>query len=191
MPKADYFSIESISQSAWKIYENWQASMYLVCGSERACLIDTGYGGGDLPAVVRSLTDLPTVVVNTHGHIDHVLGNRFFPTVLMHSADHDLYRRVVAGFPQYISQPWVRTSFGDIIDTIDLAAVRFAEAKTIAEGDVIDLGGKRLEIFSMPGHTAGSIILIDRDDKIVYAGDSIMEKLWLFLNNGATAEAYL
>ncbi len=52
---------------------------YLVIGKERAAFIDTGYGFGDLNAFARQFTDLPLLVLNTHGHLDHAGGDFQFP----------------------------------------------------------------------------------------------------------------
>lgn len=69
----EIYDIEKISRGQydiWKIYERHEATMYLVCGSERACLIDTAYGLTDLKEQVGELTKLPVSVINTHGHVD-------------------------------------------------------------------------------------------------------------------------
>ena len=61
----------------------------------------------------------------------------------------------------------------------------------VTAGDVIDLGGRRLEVYEMPGHTKGSIVLVDRDAKICFSGDSIIENLWLFLEESEEPAVYL
>ena len=94
----EIYDIEKISRGRygiWKIYERYKAAMYLVCGSEQACLIDSAYGLTDLRELVGELTKLPVFVVNTHGHVDHVLGNHWFDRVLMHPADHSLYQEII------------------------------------------------------------------------------------------------
>ena len=58
--------------------EAHEATGYLVIGKEKACVIDTMNGYNDLYRAVRKLTDLPLVVVNTHGHPDHIFGNLYF-----------------------------------------------------------------------------------------------------------------
>ena len=72
------YYIEGIAPGAFKIYEQRTATMYLVCGTEKACLIDTAFGLGDLKEITEQLGHLPVTVVNTHGHSDHVLGNQRF-----------------------------------------------------------------------------------------------------------------
>ena len=190
----EIYDIERISRGQydiWKIYERHEATMYLVCGSERACLIDTAYGLTDLKELVGELTKLPVSVINTHGHVDHVLGNHWFDRVLMHPADQGLYREIVDGYADMLAQDWVKQSYGEFIQGLDPSTVRFPPAEDIREGDGIDLGGKRLEVVEIPGHTAGSIMLLDPDEKLCFSGDAIIEHLWMFLEESLPPETYL
>lgn len=186
-----YF-IEEIAPGCFKIYEQRSACMYLVCGTEKACLIDTAFGLTDLKELVRQFTGLPVTVVNTHGHTDHVLGNLWFrENVYMHPADRPLYEGLAAGFTQMIRDPQVLESFGEFISKLDPASIRFPQANDLHEGDVIDLGGRKLEVLELPGHTPGSVVLMDRAAKICYSGDAIIEHLWMFLDESLPPEAYL
>lgn len=65
--------------------------MYFLVGQEKALLIDTGYGFTDVPAAIRAITDLPLMVVNTHGHIDHMHGNHLYPEVYLSIKDEDVF----------------------------------------------------------------------------------------------------
>jgi len=91
MEKEDnWFAIEKVDQSTFVIseYQHWeQVHSYLVIGAERAALIDTGLGVGNVKAVVSQLTDLPIQVITTHAHWDHIGGHRFFDTISIHHAD--------------------------------------------------------------------------------------------------------
>ena len=48
-----------------------------------------------------------------------------------------------------------------------------------------------MKVVEIPGHTAGSILLLDRAEKICYSGDAIIENLWLFLDESLPPEVYL
>ncbi|MFP5109041.1 MBL fold metallo-hydrolase [Neobacillus sp. C211] len=50
-------------------------------------LFDTCYGIGDLKTTIRTITDLPIIAVNSHGHIDHIGGNWQFDEAYIHSDD--------------------------------------------------------------------------------------------------------
>lgn len=185
----DIYSVEKISSGDTDIYminEKRLATMYLVCGNERACLIDSAYGLSDISQLVASLTKLPVFVINTHAHIDHVFGNRFFEKVYMHRAELELYQRIGSCFDEMLKLPWVKKNCGDYIVSGEMSQVHFPKAGVIAEGDVISLGNKELYVYEFPGHSPGSIILLDKDEKICFAGDSITEHPWLFTSENET-----
>ncbi len=189
----EVYEIEKISGGEldiYKIYEKYMASMYLVCGKERACLIDTAYGLTNLKELTATLTNLPVFVINTHGHLDHVLGNRFFDECYLNSKDSGLYSEITEAFPRILEAPWVKETYGEYIAADNPPHLTFPSAGDISDGDVIDLGGKKLFVYEIPGHTGGSIMLIDKDEKICFAGDSIIEHCWLFLNESLSAETY-
>ena len=89
------YIIHNLDAQTWLIEEEAQCNvyMYLLAGSEKALLIDTGYGTIPLGEIVSSLTSLPVTVLCTHGHFDHIGGLGFFSTALMHRADRDLYHQ--------------------------------------------------------------------------------------------------
>ena len=194
MTPEDIYDIELISKgplNIFKIYENFQACMYLVCGQEKKCLTDTAFGFGDLAAITGQLSPLPVTVVNTHGHIDHVLGNHYFDKAYIHPADRELYKEVADNFANIAEDAKNDETFGALIGDNDFSSVKFPSADDLGDGDVIDLGGKVLRVIGMPGHTEGSIMLIDEDEKICFSGDSILEHPWLFLEESQPLETYL
>lgn len=147
LSRNQYVSLK-LGQGFWHIedtvHKTYRNSMYLVEGNKTAALIDTGMGSGDLIGYVKTLTQLPVVVLITHGHSDHTGQAGQFPTVY---------------FPQKDSS--YKSSF-DVSKTIPLA-----------DGQKIDLGGKVLEVIEIPGHTAGSIAFIDAADRRIFTGDAI------------------
>ena len=66
-----------------------------------------------------------------------------------------------------------------------------AEFLTVTEGDVFDLGGLALEVYELPGHTPGGIVLLDRKDRILFSGDSILEQTWMQLPECLPMEQFL
>ena len=66
-------------EGTWFInFMNGSENMYLLEGKEKALLLDTGYGAGNLRAFVEKLTDKPVIVANSHYHPDHAAGNGEF-----------------------------------------------------------------------------------------------------------------
>ena len=95
MTASSWFQTHPIDDHCWAIDDHGIDVMYLLTGSEHALLIDTGMGIGDLAGLVKTLTDLPVWVVNTHGHVDHVSGNGQFRQVHISTEDLDA-----------IKEPW-------------------------------------------------------------------------------------
>jgi glyoxylase-like metal-dependent hydrolase (beta-lactamase superfamily II) len=87
-----WFAVDEPSPGVFRIQEplhNENVKSFLVVGADRAALIDTGMGVGDIRAVVESLTSLPVVVINSHAHWDHIGGNASFDEVWIHEAEAD------------------------------------------------------------------------------------------------------
>lgn len=81
-----------IEPGFWRI-EDGGVRCFLIEGPDRAMLVDTGFGQGDLKAFVRTLTQLPVFVVNTHADGDHTGCNAQFGEAAMHPAEYDRYRQ--------------------------------------------------------------------------------------------------
>ena len=82
-------------ETAWgegvHIQDLFSDYMYLVAGEEKAALIDTGMGFPGLRQLVERLTDKPVIVLNTHGHLDHIGGNDEFDCIYLHPDDLTVY----------------------------------------------------------------------------------------------------
>ena len=76
--KNDYYSINEIAKDIYRLTSLENVFFDLIVGSERALLIDTGYGFGNVKGLIRSITDKPLIIANTHGHVDHTCGNYQF-----------------------------------------------------------------------------------------------------------------
>ena len=169
--------IKEVRPQVFLLDENHEATGYLVVGEKRACVIDTMMGYTDLGKTVRSLTDKPVTVVNTHGHPDHIYGNVYFDEAFLHPADGALARSFIES-PEYVKYSLEK-------------GFTMPPFKDILPGDVIDLGGRTLEVFSLPGHTPGGILLLLREDRILFTGDSINHHLWMQLDGCLPIRAFL
>ena len=163
--------VRQICPGVFLLDENHQATGYLVVGSERACVIDTMMADTDLGAAVRELTDKPVFVINTHGHGDHVFGNVFFDECYMSSKDLPLVEMFIQN-PEFLAD-------------VEKNHWKIPEFHDIKEGDVFDLGGKTLEVYDLPGHTQGGIVLLLKEDRLLFTGDSINHHLWMQLDGCA------
>lgn len=151
-----YFESEYIAPGTWRIHSDGDA-IYLVEGGNEAIVIDTGYGVGNIREYCQSLTPKPVRnVINTHDHFDHTANNAYFEKAYMTEATRPL---ATIPFPSF--------------EGIDFP--RDYPVEIVKEGDVIDLGGRTLEVIEIPDHAVGSIALLDRKEKILFSGDEIMD----------------
>lgn len=153
-----------------------QSNMYLVLGEERAMLIDTANGLSDLPAGIAEITVLPVFVVNTHGHYDHIRGNHFFEENHMSEKDDEVFSRhrtaeeverqmaSISGFIRFILKYENETIINTPVPN---------EYLPLPEEGFFDLGNRKLEIIELPGHTPGSIGLLDAQTGALFTGDAI------------------
>lgn len=157
------------AENVYRIVENKTVNIYLVEGKDSALVIDTGYGTGDLLEYIKTLTNLPLIVLNTHGHGDHCLGNGQFLKIYAHTKD-----------------------FQMIENSLESKGIsKLPELISVKEGYVFNLGGRKLEVIEVPGHTSGSICLLDSENKILFAGDNTNKIVWLFLKECLPLEVYL
>ena len=163
--------------------------VYLVCGKERALLIDTGMGIGSLKAVVDSLADLPVTVVNTHGHPDHAGGNMEFSEVWLHPDDNEIYKKMCSKDYRTAN---VRKIMGRSAPEYENVILPFMPAtRNLLENQEFELGGRTLKTFQCPGHSKGSIMIYDSQTKSLFTGDSVAAtEIWLFLKTSEPLETY-
>ena len=152
------------SYMSWKLNENtWiinfmggSQNMYLLEGAEKALLIDTGWGAGNLRSFVEKLTKKPVIVTNTHGHLDHSGGNGEWEEVLMlPGAEGDLF-----------------TCHRLPFDISKLPYPNYAH-KIVKDGDTIELGGRTIELLDISAHSNGSIAYLDRSNGLLFVGDEM------------------
>lgn len=191
-PNTAWFRTRQLDPRTWVIDDRGQDLIYLACGEERCLLIDTGWGVGDLPALVASLCPLPLAVVNTHGHPDHTFGNGPFAAVHVPAAD----LHMVQAPPSLETRRWIAGGLlpKPLPPGFDLGtwASVLPELLPIEEGHRFDLGGRTLEVVALPGHSPGSICLLDRQARALFTGDSILGGgHWLHLDESLPLSEYL
>ena len=164
--------LTQLNPHVWLMDDAGEATGYLVIGQEKAAVIDTMNGWEDVKAAARTLTDLPLVVINTHGHCDHIFGNVYFDEAYLHPADFALADEH-SHFPEFVAE-------------CEKHNLRMPPFKPMNHGDVMDLGGLHLEGYHLPGHTPGGLLVLLREDRILFTGDAINRHLWLQLDGCLT-----
>jgi len=187
------YAVNQLKPNLYHIADPLGVFMTLVVGKEKALLLDTGYGIGHLDKTIAQITELPLIVVNSHGHLDHVLGNRFFDEAYLHPADLQLYREhTTRTRKQHIAG---MQNIHPELFPADFSLEAYLEDKTkilpINDGDVFDLGGVCLTVIHTPGHTPGGIALLDDHDRLLLTGDAASPHVWMFLQESTRMPIYI
>ncbi len=191
-----WFTRKEIMDGVWAIDDHGFDSIYLVTGKKKSLLIDTGFGIGNLAGLTASITNLPVTVVNTHGHPDHAGGDYRFPAVHISAEDLSLldacyckeerewdneHFKMSEYLPDFSVEEWLDASL-NLLPT---------EILPVKPGDVFDLGDRTIEVIGIPGHTPGSICLLDSENKILFSGDSAKTgENWLHLSESLCLSDY-
>lgn len=193
-----WFEVYALPDGSYAIYEPYQfqeAISYLGPGNERAALVDTGNGIGDVESVVRELTDLPVVVLLTHEHPDHFGGAHAFEDVILYD-EPSAVERVGAGVPnerarRSVSGDQVWKPLPNGVDPESFRVEGVQPSRLVTDGDVIDLGGRTLEVVHTPGHSPGSVCYLDREHRVLFTGDHFYPGPLYAFGSGVDIDAYI
>lgn len=180
MEKEMTYQIEELLNNTYRIDESGTANCYLVIGDKKALLIDSCWGSGDLKGCVAQLTDKPVIVTMTHRHPDHTFGARQFGDYYVSEKDNILFNRVLdSQLMGRLSQKantklWVKRS----------------KPLPLKDGHIFCLGNRDVEVVSIPGHTAGSVMYIDHANKLLFTGDNMNPHLWMHRTGAVSLEEW-
>ena len=174
-----YFKARLRAPGTWQIVTSGDY-IYLVEGENEALVIDTGYGVGNLREYCQTLTDKPIWrCVNTHEHLDHIGGNTYFDKAYMTEACKKSITDPNNAVPD-ISAADYKNNHGarknGEFAFPDIRAINYPldyEIETIGDGYVFDLGGRELEVICVSDHAAGSLMLLDRKNRLLFSGDEL------------------
>ena len=193
---SDWYTVYRVEPGVYALVESRQfqeAISYLIVGTTRALLFDTGIGLVPMRPVIEKLTTLPVTVLNSHTHYDHVGANHEFTDIL--GLDTPFTRENERGHPhaRFANEVEPGSFCGAPPVGADTAAFRprpFAITRRVADGDTIDLGDRTLVIRAAPGHTPDAIALHDPAHGLLWTGDSYYDStIWLF-SPGTDVAAY-
>ena len=141
-----------VDGNTWRI-EDGGVRLFLLKGTEKALLIDTGMNIHHVRKMAEALTGLPVILLNTHADMDHTGSNEAFEEFLMHPNDEAQYRE----------------------------SGKRNRLIPVRDGDELDLGNRKLRIIHLPGHTPGSIAVLDIARRVLISGDPIQEHGRIFM----------
>lgn len=178
--KTQAFPYKEIAHNTYEIGEFDCASIFLLVGDEKAMVIDTGIGIGDLKGFIRTLTDKPLMVCYTHDHADHVGGASAFDHAYVHPKDMVDFAMgggiglSVDGRLGYIR--WIAEREKGVYPyNLEEDVTEWGPCPAfypLEDEQVIDLGSRKVTVYACPGHTPGSITLLDEKTRTLFLGDA-------------------
>jgi len=174
--------------------------MYLLVGSKKALLVDSGYGLLDLQSIIATVTDKPVICVCTHGHVDHALGACQFEEAYLHSKDFDVYARHTdstfitdMGLKGLMMRPprFMRNNPSYLALVEKMAGKQYTPLQELDGVNSFALGGRIVSWRHVPGHTQGTVAIIDEANKVAFDADACAPGAWLFLEESSPLPDYL
>ncbi|MFN2220370.1 MAG: MBL fold metallo-hydrolase [Anaerolineae bacterium] len=147
---------------------------YLVVGRERAALIDSGLGIGDLRAEVEKVTSLPCLVLNTHSHWDHIGANAQFDETAVHEMEAEQVAQEpnVAAIRKAMRKPAAQAALPPAFDPAGYRVHTRPVTRILHDNDRVDLGDRSLRVLHMPGHSPGHVAYHDKPNGLLFTGDT-------------------
>jgi glyoxylase-like metal-dependent hydrolase (beta-lactamase superfamily II) len=194
----EWFHVAEVEPGVHLVAEPGHVFSWLVAGSERCVLVDTGLGLADIAAAIEPVAAAPTIVVNSHVHFDHVGGNELFDHVEMHELSPEWIEfatrdEEVSGYREVAErmyESWERLHEADrdgwfLIGPDETMRPwpreRLTElgwridppqpTRLLADGDTVELGDRTLRVIHTPGHAPDHICLVDETAGILFAQD--------------------
>lgn len=183
----NWFRIRNIFENIFiikEIFYREHANIYLIKDDEEDLLIDTGTGIKNLNFFLKKFTK-NTKVVNTHCHYDHAGGNKNFSTVFIHENG-----------KEFLENPSEKNNLYNLIkdkDFLQKPDKKFKaknykmesslNVQVLNNNDKIKIGNLFFKIIHTPGHSEDSICLWDKENGLLFSGDTYYKGGVYFIQN--------
>lgn len=183
-----WFKVLRLPNEVFAIYEPRHHEIvisFLIVGSQKVILFDTGMGIKDISKVVRQLTDHEVIVVNSHTHFDHVGDDYRFPNIYVFDYQQAI-ERLADGWSNHEIRDFVSLDkfiegYPEGFDPMSYEIRPLGKEKihVLKNEDVINIGDRWLQVLHTPGHSTDSIVLLDRLNRSLFTGDTFYPD-WLY-----------
>lgn len=172
-------------EGIFEIDEFGCTEIFVIVGTERALVIDTGTGIGDLKGLIETrITDKPYIVAASHNHVDHIGGAGWFKKIYMNPSDISCEDPFFP--PTYDKRKW----YAQVVNGVDESTWQYKredirpwpanpEFVPMEDGMTFDLGNRKVTALHCPGHTTGQMVFLDDKSRTLLCGDAFNNN-WLF-----------
>lgn len=177
-----WIAVQKIAANLYRFTE-CNAYSYLLIGDKEAVLIDAGYGVGNLRELCAAITPLPISVINTHGHVDHVGSDHYFERVYIHAKDAPMIENGL----DLESKEWavgaiIKNNPPSHFDPVQYTDPPVKPYQLLQGGETLQFGDIKLKVIWTPGHTQGSICLLEPTRRMLFVGDTmVFGQMWIFM----------
>ncbi len=174
----NYFKHVILSKNLIRIIEIGGVACYLVIGDNRACLLDTCSGYGNIKDYAKTLTDKPIFVILTHGHFDHMGGAMLFDEVYMNKKEDIVFKQ--QSNMQIRLEEAKRFPETCQITIEDIIPARTIPIEPIEDYQVFDLGNLHIKMLPVEGHTPGIMCPLIEEERTIILGDACGVSVLIF-----------
>ena len=190
-----YYTIKNLGDNIYSIFEMVGVGVNLIIGEDKALLIDTGYGFGNLRKEVKKLCQKPLIVVNSHAHADHCFGNSQFEQVYLSNADlsvlsTDALDKQYSLLMDYGMKMAPQLRFILLYAKLKRKPFFTTKLKEMPSNMEFELGNRKIKFMIIAGHTKGSMVALDEKSKTVFAGDAVNPGTFLFFERNLKLNDY-
>lgn len=170
--------VAEIAYRTYAINEFGMATCFVLYGDERGLVIDAGCGMYNIREIADEICPVPYDVLISHGHGDHIGAIDQWDEIWLHPADWDALdmSRFEANVAKLGNYPAMMAKFGSF-DAYDITPdqikypTKVPKLLPLEDGQIFDLGGRKIEVIHTPGHTEGECGFLDPSTRILFSGD--------------------
>lgn len=185
-----YFVSKKVNPWVTEILDITGVRCFLVEGTERAAIIDTGVGAGNFREYVKSLTTLPFDVILTHGHVDHAGGAGGFEKVYLSEYDWTLEKIHCTKEMKVNYVKFAAPFFEEKLKEGGVFLEGNPEFLCLKDGMEFHLGGITLQMIRVPGHTEGMMCVLFKELRTLLLGDACNDRTFLFEQEACSIVQY-
>ena len=174
--KNQWFEVTQLSQQLYAIseFKHWEKVVsYLVVGSTKAVLFDTGMGYASIIEAVSKITNLPVMVLLTHAHWDHIGSAPLFKDVWVFDDKWEI-DQLKRGFETFeIDELKSKAMFSEGFTPRNYVVSGVQSPKLFKKKKTWQVNGWQIEAIHTPGHTPGSVCYVIPKLKVLIGGDTL------------------